>query len=83
MEEGSMEEINIPQLSMDQPVHYRVWVQGAISERWRDWFDTLEIQPGEGDITCLSGVMPDQAALIGFLQRLYSLGYPILRVEAS
>lgn len=78
-----MAQAAVSPIRMDQPVYYRVWVQGTISERWRDWFDAMEIHPAQADTTCLSGVIQDQAALLGFLQRLYSLGYPILRVEAA
>src|SRR5688500_2600611 len=40
--------------------------------------------PGESGpavTTLLTGVLPDQAALLGTLQRLYAFGLPILRVE--
>ena len=72
-----------PIIRMDQPACYSVWVQGEIGERWRDWFDTLEISPAGEEITRLRGNLPDQAALLGFLQRLYALGYPILKVEVE
>jgi hypothetical protein len=68
-------------LRMDQPACYRVWVQGTISERWREWFDEMEIQPAGEQATCLSGRVPDQAALLGLLQRLYTLGYPLVKIE--
>jgi len=34
-----------------------------------------------GEATLLTGPVPDQAALLGMLQRLYSFGLPILSVE--
>jgi hypothetical protein len=33
------------------------------------------------ETTLLTGTVPDQAALLGMLQRLYAFGLPILRVE--
>ena len=70
-------------LRMDQPVCCRIRVQGVIGERWRDWLDGLEIEEQAGAATCLVGSLPDQAALLGLLQRLYALGYPILSVEVK
>jgi len=77
--------------SQDQPANYEVQVQGCISERWADWFDDMSItieqrdvagQPGAGlPITTLSGTLVDQAALMGLLQKLYSLGVPLLLVR--
>ena len=64
---------------------YHIQVQGWISERWRDWFDEMTItrdQTSEGvHITKLTGIVSDQAALLGLLQRLYTLGFPLLLVK--
>jgi hypothetical protein len=35
-----------------------------------------------GPVTALAGQLPDQAALHGVLMGLYSLGLPVLTVEA-
>ena len=67
---------------------YQVRVEGRIGRRWLAWFDDLAIsatdekQSGRGPaITTLTGVMPDQAALAGLLQKLYSLGLPLVEVR--
>ena len=77
----------------DQPATYQIQVQGWISERWADWFDDMTItvnendeddagQPGGGlAITTLTGAVADQAALLGLLQQLYTLGLPLLLVK--
>jgi hypothetical protein len=69
---------------MDQG-QYQIQVQGWISERWRDWFDEMTItrdQTSEGvHITTLTGIVSDQAALLGLLQKLYTLGFPLLLVR--
>jgi len=68
---------------MNQPMLYRLWVEGEIDQRCYDWFNEMQItspQPGE---TCLTGVLPDQAAFLGFLNRLYNKGYPIIRFESE
>ena len=69
---------------------YQVRVEGKIGQRWLAWFDGLVIQATDEDagqaggssaMTTLTGVMPDQAALAGLLQKLYTLGLPLLEVR--
>ena len=69
---------------------YQVRVEGRIGQRWLAWFDGLAIcdadehagqAGGSLAITTLTGVMPDQAALAGLLQKLYTLGLPLVEVR--
>ena len=69
---------------------YQVRVEGRIGQRWLAWFDGLAVSATDEDtgqagrspaITTLTGVMPDQAALAGLLQKLYSLGLPLVEVR--
>ncbi|MGC9336258.1 MAG: hypothetical protein ACP5JJ_19115 [Anaerolineae bacterium] len=63
---------------------YEVQVQGRIGERWAHWFEDMRISTqGEAQsaTTTLTGTVADQAALLGLLQRLYTLGLPLLLVE--
>ena len=72
-----------PSRLMDQPVLCQVIVEGVIAERLHDWFEQMEIRPDGPNTTCLRGKLPDQAALLGLLQRLYSLGYPLRQVTVE
>ena len=74
------------ELGRDQSARYRIRVQGAIGRRWSDWFDgmTVTVQDDPGDSpphTTLSGRVADQAALMGLLGALVTLGFPLLLVE--
>jgi hypothetical protein len=69
---------------------YQVRVEGRIGQRWLAWFDGLVINAADEDagqasgspaITTLTGIMPDQAALAGLLQKLYTLGLPLVEVR--
>jgi hypothetical protein len=70
---------------------YQICVEGKIGPRWLAWFDGLSIvttgdEPAEqaeagSAITTLTGVLSDQAALAGLLQKLYTLGLPLLEVR--
>jgi hypothetical protein len=83
-------------LSADQPAVYAILVQGGLGKGWEDWFEGMRlvhlvleedvVQPGTGEqppteATLLTGRVPDQAALLGMLQKLYSFRLSILRVE--
>lgn len=64
---------------------YQIRVQGQISKRWAHWFEEMTIQTNPGadaDATSvLVGSVADQAALLGLLQKLYTLGMPLLSVR--
>jgi hypothetical protein len=68
-------------LGQDQPAAYRIQVQGRLSPRWAGWFEGLVVAEESPATTTLTGILADQAALLGLLQRLYTLGLPLLLVE--
>jgi hypothetical protein len=69
----------------DCPTFYQIQVQGCVSGRWADWFDDMTIavrdDGGSLPMTTLTGPVVDQAALLGMLQKLYTLGFPLLLVR--
>ena len=72
-----------PQLTLDQPATYQIKVPGELDENWPDWAGEMEVMV-ESDtdgllISSLTGTL-DQAALLGLLRRLYSLGLPLISV---
>ena len=70
------------ELKRDQPAIYQIRVQGWIGSERSDWFHgfalTTEEEPDSPIVTTLCGPVADQAALVGLLQKLYTLGFPIL-----
>ncbi len=74
-----------PHIDFSGPATYRIVVQGALSEYWRDRLAGLSItiarQPGEFPRTTLVGRIRDQAELNGVLDTLYGLHLPILSLE--
>ena len=72
-------------LGMQQSSAYRIRIEGWIADRWKDWFNGMAITlEGGGEAlatSLLQGVVSDQAALLGLLQNLYNLGFPLLWVE--
>ena len=48
---------------------YEIQVHGRLEQRWSDWFDGLALTTAPDGITTLRGLVVDQAALHGLLQR--------------
>jgi hypothetical protein len=70
-------------LTLDQPAIYQIKVPGHLEESWSDWAEEMKITIENDEvgmpITTLVGTV-DQAALLGLLRRLYSLGLPLISV---
>ena len=72
-----------PTLTLYSPATYQIKIPGQLDESWVEWAENLEItietnQDGDPITTLISTI--DQAALIGILRRLYSLGLPLISV---
>jgi len=59
-------------------VQYEIVVDGHLSSRWTAWFDGFAITGEPDGTSVLRGVVADQAALHGLLQKLRDLGIPLL-----
>ena len=74
-------------LARDTPATYQICVQGTLSAAWFACLGNLTIEPagdaGYGPITLLIGELADQAALLGVLNNIYDLGYPLLSCTIS
>lgn len=74
---------NKSKLSLVQPVVYQIKIPGNLTESLAEWVDRLEIDvetdAAGNSVTVLMGKL-DQAALIGLLRRLYTLGIPLISV---
>ena len=71
-------------VARDEPVSYKIQVQGHLSQTWADYLGGMAVSTsseGERTVTTLSGQAADQAALMGILNSLSDLGLPLLSVE--
>jgi hypothetical protein len=73
-----------PKLTLDQPAVYQIKVPGLLDARWADLNGGMTLTVDSDDdglpVTTLTGAV-DQAALLGLLRRLYSLGLPLISVH--
>jgi hypothetical protein len=60
---------------------YRIRVRCHLSERWSEWFEGLTVTNLQNGEALLSGPLPDQAALLGILERLNALNVPLVSVN--
>ena len=56
-------------------------VRGQLSDQWRDWFENMDLKLLENGEMILSGSIPDQAALMGILNKLNRLNLTLLSVN--
>jgi hypothetical protein len=62
------------------PASYEIRVEGILDSRWAAWFGGLQVQ-GAGTQTVISGLLADQAALHGLLDKVGDLGLCLISVR--
>jgi hypothetical protein len=72
-------------LLFDLPGRYRIRVHGRLSASWASRLGEMSITvrqaASQQPVTTLTGEVIDQASLLGVLNTLYDMGFPLLRVE--
>jgi len=62
------------------PEYYEIKIKGHLDPRWAESLAGLKLTQLEGDGTLLSGLLPDQAALYGLLERMRDLNLTLISV---
>ena len=73
-------------LHLDEPAVCHIKVQGSLAQHWSESLGGLSILVADEEgqtVTTLSGRVMDQAALMGILNGLYGMGYPLLSAECQ
>jgi len=70
---------------MSHPAVYRIRVPGRMDPKWSVCLQGMTVtvfeEADQETITELSGLLSDQAALMGVLQQLYNRNIPVFSVE--
>lgn len=65
--------------------HYQITVEGKIDPSWTDWLNGMQVHTWQTSdsrqMTTLSGVLADQAALRGLLIRLWDLNLVLYSLD--
>ncbi|HEX6035746.1 MAG TPA: hypothetical protein VFY83_14995 [Anaerolineales bacterium] len=56
-------------------------VKGQLSDQWSDWFENMDLRLLENGEMILTGAIPDQAALMGILNKINRLNLILLSVN--
>jgi hypothetical protein len=72
-------------LSLSGPATYRIQIQGYLDNTWASQLGektfTNHLASRQPIVTVITGQVMDQTELLGFLVKLYSLGFPLVSVE--
>jgi hypothetical protein len=59
---------------------YEIRVRGHLAPHWAAWFDGMSLTQETDGTTGIHGLVVDQAALHGLLQKLRDVGLPLVSV---
>ena len=65
----------------DNPGRYEIRLKGHLDVRWAAWFDGLTLSHDSDGTTIIHGLVADQAALYGLLQKTRDVGLPLISVN--
>jgi len=65
------------------PEYYEIKIKGYLDQSWSKRFAGMKLTHLEGERTLLSGIMIDQAALHGLLERIRDLNLTLISVTCS
>ena len=70
---------------LDQQTHYTITIEGSIDPSLADWCGPLTITTAQGadgtQTTQLTGILADQAGIVGLIRHLHGLGVVLLCIE--
>ena len=64
----------------DEAGRYEIRLKGHLDNRWVAWFDGLALTTCSDGTTTVQGVVVDQSALHGLLQKVRDVGLPLISV---
>ena len=75
-----MNQTPVPSGQWQEAGRYEIRIKGRLEPRWAAWFDGLTLTQGSDGTTVVEGLVVDQAALHGLLQKVRDIGLPLVSV---
>ncbi len=63
-----------------EPGRYEIRIKGHLGARWAAWFDGMSLTHANDGTTVIQGLVVDQAAVHGLLQKVRDVGLPLVSV---
>jgi hypothetical protein len=73
----------VNEAEMAMALYYHITVTEHLDESWSTWFEGLTITHAADGATTLAGMVRDQSALYGLIDRARDLGLTLVAVERS
>lgn len=64
-------------------MYVEIRVKGTLKQDWSDWLEGLNVSDQANGETVLSGRLPDQASLLGLLNRIHGLNLQLVSFSQS
>lgn len=71
----------LPLNSKTESVCYELIIEGQLSAQWADWFDGLTLENLPDGRARICGLLPDQPALRGLLDRIFDLNLTLISLR--
>jgi hypothetical protein len=68
-------------MTQAQSVRYTICIKGLLELGWAEWFEGFTVSPTETGETIISGLVVDQAALNGLLNRIFGMNLILISVK--
>lgn len=69
--------------ALASPAFYEIILEGRLDSRWTAWFEGIHLEALPDGRVCLSGIINDQPALHGILERIRDLNLVIVSVTRA
>ncbi len=64
-------------------MYVEIRIKGSLKQDWSDWLAGLIVSNQPNEETALNGQIPDQAALLGLLNRIHGMNLQLLSFSQS